>query len=201
MSEDSVKEVYVFTWYERFWHWAQMLLVAVLLWTGFELHGTIKTFGFVKAVRLHETLGLLLIVLTLFTMFWHATTGEVRHLIPTFEGFLDQVCYYICGIFRKDPHPHEASLDSKFNPVQRAAYASLLAFIFPAQLVTGFLLWTVPRWPDLIEALGGIRAVALLHTAASFAMISFLLVHLYMITTGKTLASNLRSMITGKAGH
>ena len=55
--------------------------------------------------------------------------------------------------------------------------------------------------PALVDALGGLRPVALVHTAGAFAMLSFLVVHLYMITTGKTLGSNLRSMLTGWVEH
>jgi thiosulfate reductase cytochrome b subunit len=69
------------------------------------------------------------------------------------------------------------------------------------QISAGVLYLGVPLWPGLIDALGGLRLVALVHTAGAFAMLSFLVVHLYMITTGRTLGSNLRSMLTGWVEH
>jgi len=45
--------------------------------------------------------------------------------------------------------------------------------------------------------IGGLKVVALLHTAGAFLLVAFLIVHLYLITTGQTVTSNLKAMITG----
>ena len=192
-----MSRVYLFKRYERFWHWAQVALVLTLIVTGFEVHGSYGLVGFEPAVRLHEACGMALVVLTLFTMFWHATTGEVRHFIPTRKNFAEQVRFYTGGIFRREPHPEIATPEKKFNPVQRAAYFGLLIFVFPVQIAAGVLYLGTPLWPGLIARLGGLREIALVHTAGAFAMISFLIVHLYMITTGRTLGANLKAMVTG----
>jgi hypothetical protein len=39
--------------------------------------------------------------------------------------------------------------------------------------------------------------VATIHLAGAFAILSFLIVHLYMITTGHTIFAHTRAMITG----
>jgi hypothetical protein len=39
--------------------------------------------------------------------------------------------------------------------------------------------------------------VATLHTIGAFLLVSFFIAHLYLITTGNTLTSNLKAMITG----
>ncbi len=39
--------------------------------------------------------------------------------------------------------------------------------------------------------------VAHLHTLGAYIMLAFVLVHVYLITTGHTLTSNLKAMITG----
>jgi len=39
--------------------------------------------------------------------------------------------------------------------------------------------------------------VALIHIAGAFAILSFIVVHVYMITTGHTLFAHTRAMITG----
>jgi cytochrome b561 len=73
---EAMSRVYLYKRYERFWHWAQVVLILSLVVTGFEVHGTLRVMGFENAVRLHEACGLGLVALTVFTMFWHWTTGE-----------------------------------------------------------------------------------------------------------------------------
>jgi hypothetical protein len=45
MSEKKIT-MYLYTRYERFWHWLQMALIFVLLVTGFEVHGSFPFLGF-----------------------------------------------------------------------------------------------------------------------------------------------------------
>jgi cytochrome b subunit of formate dehydrogenase len=42
-----------------------------------------------------------------------------------------------------------------------------------------------------------LEIIALVHTAGAFVLLSFVAVHLYLITTGHTVTSNLQAMITG----
>lgn len=191
--------VYLFKRYERLWHWLQALLVLGLLVTGFESHGLFGAAGFERAVLLHEAMGLCLVVLIAFTMFWHATTGEGRQFVPTRARFADQVRFYTSGIFRGERAGEVRSPESKFNPVQKAAYFSLLIAIFPLQVGAGLVYLAAPWWPDAVQRLGGLRAVALAHTAGAYAMACFLIVHLYMLSTDKGVGSHLRAMLTGWA--
>ncbi|MDE2292447.1 MAG: cytochrome b/b6 domain-containing protein [Elusimicrobia bacterium] len=191
------ERVYLFKRYERFWHWFQMAIVASLLVTGFEVHGTWRLLGFPLAALLHEAAATALVLLMLFTMFWHATTGEGRQFLPTRQGFKDQVRYYARGIFFGEEEGHVPSPEAKFNPVQRAAYFGLLVFLFPVQVGTG-LLYLAARWrPDAVAWLGGLRGVALIHTAGAYALVCFLIVHLYMLSTGPGARAHLRAMVTG----
>jgi thiosulfate reductase cytochrome b subunit len=196
-----MSRIYLFKRYERIWHWAQAVLVLTLAASGFEIHGTLHLLGFERAVHVHEASGVGLVLLTLFTMFWHATTGEVKHFVPTRTNFGEQIRFYTSGIFRRAPHPEIPTPDKKFNPIQRAAYFGLLILVFPVQIAAGVVYLGTPLWPGLIDGLGGLRGVALIHTAGAFAMLSFVVVHLYMITTGQTLWTNLRSMISGYVEH
>jgi hypothetical protein len=45
-----------------------------------------------------------------------------------------------------------------------------------------------------MESLG---PIALVHTLGSYLLLTFLIIHLYLITTGHTITSNLEAMITG----
>ncbi len=39
--------------------------------------------------------------------------------------------------------------------------------------------------------------MAVIHTLGAFLLVAFFVIHLYLITTGETVTSNLKAMITG----
>ncbi len=79
-------------------------------------------------------------------------------------------------------------------------YAGLKVLVIPVMVVTG-LLYMFYRYPQRYEVMslniGGLQVVATLHTIGAFLLVSFLIAHLYLITTGNTVTSNLKAMITG----
>ena len=105
-----MERVYLFTRFERLWHWAQAVLIIGMLVTGFEIHGTYKLLGFEPAVRLHTMAAWALIVLWLFTLFWHVTTGEWRQYSPTTSKIGAMMKFYASGIFRGEEHPAQNEL-------------------------------------------------------------------------------------------
>ena len=50
-----MQKVRIFTRFERFWHWTQMVLVGLLTITGFEVHGNYELMGYENAVRIHNS--------------------------------------------------------------------------------------------------------------------------------------------------
>jgi thiosulfate reductase cytochrome b subunit len=194
-----IKE-YVYRGFERFWHWSQALLIMFLGLTGFEIHGSISFFGYEQAVRYHNIAAWSLLVLIAFAIFWHFTTGEWRQYIPTWKNLRAQAEYYLFGIFRNAPHPTKKSVLSKLNPLQKLVYAGLKALIIPVMVLSG-LLYMFYRSPQRYEVLslnlGSLEVVAVLHTIGAFALLSFFAAHLYLITTGHTVTSNLKAMVTG----
>ena len=56
MSGHNMKKIYLYSKFERFWHWTQAILIMLLMLTGLEVHGVFTLFGFEKAVELHNTL-------------------------------------------------------------------------------------------------------------------------------------------------
>jgi thiosulfate reductase cytochrome b subunit len=196
----KMKKVFIYKRYERFWHWTQAFLVLFLALTGFEIHGSYTLFGFETAVNLHNKSAWALIILIIFTIFWHFTTGEWRQYIPTATNLRAQLDYYIAGIFRNAPHPTRKTLISKLNPLQRLVYLGLKILFIPVMVVSG-LVYMFYRYPKdgAIESLGlaELTPIAYLHTLGAYIMLAFVLVHVYLITTGHTLTSNLKAMITG----
>lgn len=191
------ERVYIFKGFERFWHWSQAALIIFMLLTGFEIHGSYMLFGFAKAVSYHSIAAWSLIGLWIFAIFWHLTTGEWRHYIPTTDKVLVVARYYSSGIFRNEPHPFKPSSLNKHNPLQRLTYLGILLFVSPLIWVTGWLYLFYGDWAAW--GLGHLQLewVALGHTIGAFLMLAFLLSHLYLVTTGPTLGAHLKAMITG----
>ena len=191
---------YVYRGFERFWHWMQAALIVFLGVTGFEIHGSIRFFGYDQAVKYHNLAAVSFLVLIAFSIFWHFTTGEWRQYLPTWKNLRAQAEYYIFGIFRNAPHPTKKTVLSKLNPLQKLVYAGLKAFVIPVMVVSG-LLYMFYRYPQRYEVLGlnvgGLEVIAVVHTIGAFFLISFFVAHLYLITTGHTVTSNLKAMITG----
>lgn len=192
-----MKKVYFFTRFERFWHWAQVLLVMILLLTGFEIHGSYHLFGFEEAHEIHIYAGWTWIILYVFVIFWMAITSEWKQYIPTTKKVLAVAKYYMVGIFLGNPHPVPKSERAKHNPLQRLVYLSISAIIIPFQMLTGFLAFEYNSWPSWGWTELTLGTMAFLHTAGAFAILSFIIVHVYMTTTGHTVFSYIKAMITG----
>jgi thiosulfate reductase cytochrome b subunit len=196
----STKQVYIYKSFERFWHWMQSILIFFLAFTGFEIHGTYTFFGFRDAVRYHNIATYMFIGLIVFAIFWHLTTGEYKQYIPTFENIKAQLNYYIFGIFRNAPHPTKKTVLSKLNPLQKLTYFGLKVLVIPLSVTSG-LLYMFYRYPSRhgIEAINiqTLEFIAIFHTVAAILLIAFLITHLYLLTTGKTITSNLKAMLTG----
>ncbi len=89
----KIRRYYAFKRFERFWHWAQVMLVLLMMFTGFEIHGSHATLGFETAVDLHSTAAWALMVLWLFVIFWHVTTGEWHRYVPTTTHCIAMIYY------------------------------------------------------------------------------------------------------------
>ncbi len=194
------KKAYVYKGFERFWHWNQSLLIFLLALTGFEIHSSYTFFGFETAVDIHNKAAWGFIILIVFAIFWHFTTGEWKQYIPTTKNLQAQVEFYLFGIFRKAPHPTKKTLISKLNPLQRIVYLGLKILIIPVMVVSGliYMFYRYPQGDEIaITNIESLEIIAVIHTFGAFVVLAFVIVHLYLITTGHTITSNLKAMITG----
>ncbi len=191
------KFVVLFKRFERFWHWCQALLILTLIVTGLEVHGFYTLFGFERAVALHDIAAWGWTVLLVLIFTWVATTGEWRQYIPTLVGVSQTLRFYSYGVFKGEAHPHHITPEDKFNPLQRLGYIAILFGLLPLQVATGMAFFF---FPELKSAglLTEIRWIAWIHTFCAYSLLSFLVIHLYMITFGATLTAHLKAMITGK---
>lgn len=196
MSEKMMR-IYLYTRYERSWHWLQMVLIAILLLTGLEVHGSFHLLGFEQAVIVHNFVGITWLIAFAFFVFWIFTTGEWKQYIPTTKKIFSVARYYGYGIFKGEPHPVPKRKDAKHNPLQRLAYLGVAAVLLPAQMITGVLYWTFNSWPQWGLDFLSIGIIALAHMAIAFGVLIFLVIHIYMTTTGHTVFAHIKGMITG----
>jgi thiosulfate reductase cytochrome b subunit len=186
--------------YRRFWHWLQTASIVILLLTGLIIHrpDIFGAFSFPGMVTVHNVVAVILVVNAALSLFYHLTTDQVRQFIPHPYGFFDdaiiQAKYYISGIFKREPHPFEKRPDSRMNPIQKATYFGLLNVLLPLQVITGALMWAVQLYPNIA---GGLPFLAPFHSLVAWLFGTFIVVHVYMTTTGATPLESIRAMVTG----
>ena len=193
----STREVMIFSRFERFWHWSQMALIMLLMFSGFGLHGLHGLLAFDTAVNLHTYAALALMVLWLFAVFWHLTTGSWRHYLPTTRGLLAVIRFYAYGNLRGERHPYRKAYWRKHNPPQALTYLSLKLILFPAIWLSGIAYLLYPLWNDLAGASGVLYWIAQVHLVAAFAIVAFVIIHVYLLTLGGPVVEHVKPMLTG----
>jgi thiosulfate reductase cytochrome b subunit len=195
-----MKRVYVYKGFERFWHWTQAALIIFLALTGFEVHGTFHILGFEHAARFHRVGSWMLIVLIIFAIFWHLVTGEWKQYIPTTRKLAEQLRFYSIGMFRGEKHPTKKTGLQKLNPLQRIVYLGFKLVLIPLTVVSGILYMfhkTIDQNEIIVISRFSLESIAFWHTLGAILLMTFLVIHVYMTTTGHTPTSNIQAMITG----
>jgi len=193
----TLRRVMVYTRFERFWHWVQMALIFVLLITGFRIHGFYQLFDFETAVTLHTGVALVLMLLWIFAIFWHLTTGTWKHYVPTTKGLWRVAQFYAFGIFKGEKHPYRKAYWRKHNPLQAMTYLALKLVLFPLIWISGIAYLLYFLWSNFADSAEILYGVALIHTAAAFATLAFIIVHIYLFTTGHSFVEHVKPMVTG----
>ncbi len=195
--------IYIYSRYERVWHWLQAVIILALIVTGLEIHAPeyFALTSFETAVSIHRLLGFLLIANAVLGLVYHLASGEMRQYFSYSRDFFPLAYrlgrYYLREIFGDNPHPFEKTPDRKLNPIQRVVYISILNVLLPLQVASGLLLWGAQRWPDTVGTLGGLAGLAAVHTAGSWLFTAYVIMHVYLTTTGRTPTTHIKAMITG----
>ncbi|MDA8106677.1 MAG: cytochrome b/b6 domain-containing protein [Nitrospiraceae bacterium] len=193
----STRKVMIYSRFERFWHWTQMALIVTLLFTGFGIHGFHRLISIDLADRIHTVSAIGVMVLWLFAISWILTTGVWKQFMPTSQGLWRVVRFYSYGIFKGESHPFRKTYRRKLNPLQAVTYLALKLILFPAIWLSGFAYLTYGLWERFISSGTAYETVALIHTAAAFAIVAFVTIHVYMLTTGHSFVGHVAPMITG----
>jgi thiosulfate reductase cytochrome b subunit len=198
-----MKRVVLYTLTDRLWHWLQAIAFVLLLLTGFEVHApnAVRLFGFERSARLHADLGLAMVGIGILSVCCTLTTGAIMRDAPKPKDFLSlavaQIRYYLRGVLSGARHPLQPRLGSGLGILRQVTYLVLLNVLLPTQVATGLLIWAAPTSPEMIGRLGGLGAIAGVHTLAAWLFVAFLVAHLYSSTMGRTPVSRFRTMLLG----
>jgi thiosulfate reductase cytochrome b subunit len=207
----ATRRVYLYTAYERVWHWLMGFSILALMLTGMQVHvsGARALISLPRAVVIHNFFAAVLTINAFLALFYHLATSAIRQFLPPTDKLVSKVAaqahYYTRGIFLGQPHPVSKAEGRKLNPLQQLTYLALLNLLFPFQVITGIVIWGASRWPGLADGIGGLTVVAPLHNLGSWLFLTFFVLHVYLTTTGHTVLSSIRAMIDGheeiEAGH
>ena len=199
----ELRRVYMYSVYERQWHWLQSAVIFGLLITGLIIHKPdyFTIFSFPYVVQVHNALALILVINAALAAFYHLASGEIRQFLPEPHGLFNhaflQARYYLYGIFKGEAHPFEKSRQHKMNPIQQMTYMVILNILLPLQIITGAVTWGAQKFPETAEGLGGLTVVTPIHSLVAWLFVSFIILHVYMTTTGPTPLANIRAMMMG----
>jgi len=200
-----MEKIYLHPLPVRIWHWINALSFLVLIITGLQIRyrDLINLFSFELAVDIHNWFGFILIGNFFIWLIYYLATGKINLYIPELnpKKFITEVFrqqrYYVYGIFVGEPNPHHPTPDNKFNLMQKMAYLFIMVLLIPVQSIMGLLLWDPKLFSKWINILGGIRIVDTIHVLIFIFFSSFLLVHIYLATLGRTATAHIKAMFTG----
>lgn len=187
----------------RVLHSTNAILFLILLATGWGIHAPDAALSLPMefSSEVHTVAGLLLLVNFALFMLYSLLSGDIMQYIPFRQGgmqaFWSQMHYYLIGIFRGADKPHHASAKQRLNPIQQLTYLLVYCLGMFVLLASGIVL----LFPEVADAmLPGLtaRTLATLHYLLAAAYLAFVIMHLYMITTGKRPLSLLKGMLTGR---
>ncbi len=186
----------------RVWHGLQALLFLGLIATGLNMHYAGSGWAvipFSMSVRVHNACGIATAVLWVVFVVWNAVSGRVRHYKPKdihiIHSLVVQIRYYGYGMFRGDPPPLSPGLRN--NHVQQLGYIGVMYGLMPVSIASGVLLLFPILAPERALGRAGLWPMAMLHLCVGYLLTLFVVVHVYLATTGETFFSLYREMITG----
>lgn len=199
-----MEKIYLYPVWLRLWHVVNALLFILLILSGISLHFAADNellVSFEIAVLTHNISGIVLTLNYLFFFVMNLISGNYKYYIPKFKNLpkkiLIQAKYYLVGIFDQEPHPFSISKDSKFNPMQQLGYVSVMFLLIPIIIISGWALLFPEKAPEDFFGFGGVWPMAITHTLVGFALIIFMVVHIYLGTTGHTAGELFKTILNG----
>ncbi|MDI6812313.1 MAG: cytochrome b/b6 domain-containing protein [Desulfitobacteriaceae bacterium] len=164
-------------WPQRTAHIINLLLMLVLAGTGFYIHRPLVG-GLMGLARYAHIVAAFVLLVNLAWRIYYAFLGQykdAREFKPQLQALPRQIRYYL---FLSN---HEVK-EGLYNPLQRLAYLAVVLLII-LQGVTGYALgWPEGTMAVLVNALG-LAEIRALHYLITWFLLTFLIVHLYLVLT------------------
>ncbi|HYH19871.1 MAG TPA: cytochrome b/b6 domain-containing protein [Azospirillum sp.] len=196
--------IYLLPPWIRIWHWTNALLIITLTITGASVHfadPNLPMVPFELATQIHNIAGLALTAAYVFFVVANIVSGNWWQYVPKPQGFLTrclrQMRFYAWGIFRGEPHPYPPTPEANFNALQQIVYWFVMYILMPLLLVTGLVFLWPEFAPKSVFGMDGLLPVAVLHYLVGLVIVAFMVAHIYLGTTGHTVTSLFRMMVTG----
>jgi thiosulfate reductase cytochrome b subunit len=195
---------YFYPLWLRIWHWLNAILFFCLIFSGINLqysNTASPIINFQNTIQLHNISGIILTINYLFFFIMNLATGNYKQYLPKIKGILKslslQIKFYLSGIFKNNIHPFETSKEQKFNPLQQITYLKIMYAVFPLIIISGWALLFPEFIINKIFGIPGLTLTAIFHTSIGFILSVFMVGHIYLASTGTTVFSNFKAMITG----
>ena len=204
----SADREYLISPWIRIWHWTNALLILILGVTGISVHfadPALPLVDFALAIRIHHIAGVTLVAAYLFFVVANIVSGNWWQFVPKPPGIVKRLIaqgrWYSSGVFRGEPSPHVVTRHERFNVLQAVTYWNVMYLLMPLAIVSG-LLYLYPEFaPDKLFGFDGLLPIAMLHYLTAAAILLFMLSHIYLGTTGRTVGAMFRMMFTGWHEH
>ena len=199
-----MEKIYLYPVWLRLWHVVNALLFVLLILSGISLHFSADNellVGFEIAVLTHNISGIVLSLNYLLFFLMNIFSGNYKYYIPKFKNLTKKIIiqakFYLVGIFDHEPHPFAVNKENKFNPMQQLGYVSIMYGLVPLIIISGWALLFPEYAPQNFFGFGGVWPMAITHTIVGFALIIFMVVHIYLGTTGHTAGELFKTIING----
>ncbi len=189
---------YQHTLITRILHLIHMVSMIVLILTGFYIYAPLSfnVLPSMDIARFLHFIFMYLIVATLIFKFYYVfVIGEIHNLLFTWNDLkqLPRVIqYYVFGIFTRKIRKKEG----KYNAGQKLLYTAWPLLLI-LQALTGFAMYFPEFFADFNVYFGGVENCRAWHAIAAWLFTITTVVHVYLGTTGTTLWSFYKSMVTG----
>ena len=187
----------------RVWHWANALVVALLLLSGIRLRvtGIPDLPPHSTALLIHRYTGWAMVASGLLWLVYSLASGHLgRHYKlgrRDITGIWSQTKFYVWSLFKGEENPFRPSPDEKFNPLQKLAYGAVMCILTPVLVVTGLLFSDVLFVRKYMLLWDMVKPLDAVHVIGAYLFALYLVVHVYMATLGRTPFAHIKAMIVG----
>ena len=201
------ERVFILAFWIRAWHWLNALLCVVLAISGFSLHFADPkppVIDFQLVARLHDIAGWALVASYASFVIGNMVTGNWYQFVvkpPVLQKMLVQARWYGYGMFKGEPEPFPVTPEQHFNPLQAMTYWAVMYLLMPVVVLSGVVYFFPRLAPDTLLGMDGLLPVAMVHFVTGSAVVIFMVTHIYLGTTGRTIGQQYKTMITGWHEH